>query len=355
MRNLLHDIRFGLRVLSGSPGFSAVAAMTLGLGIACTTTVFSWVDSVLLHPYPATTRPDELVSLDMVTTVAPTGGNSISWPDYRDYRDRMKTFAGLTVHRQCAFTLGDDQPARLAWGELVAGNYFDVMGVKAVAGRTFTAQEAADTLGASRVTVISARLWRSYFHSDPGIVGRTVRVNRQTLTIVGVVPAGFRGSSPVMQFDLWIPMTMAVELGSLRASTFTDRGDRGMLTPIARLAPGVSLQQARAEAAALAGSLAIAVSDDQPADARHSGSRLGRTQRSERLPARSADDFARRLVRGAVDRLRECGESSSGAERGEAARVRHPFRAGRGAGAGSAADAHRDAGARRGWVREWDC
>ncbi len=258
MRNLLHDIRFGLRVLSGSPGFSAVAAMTLGLGIACTTTVFSWVDSVLLHPYPATTRPDELVSLDMLTTVAPTGGNSISWPDYRDYRDRMKTFAGLAVHRQCAFTLGDDQPARLAWGELVAGNYFDVMGVRLVAGRTFTAQEAADTLGAPRVTVISARLWRSYFHSDPGIAGRTVRVNRQTLTIVGVAPASFRGSSPVMQFDLWIPMTMAVELGSLRASTFADRGDRGMLTPIARLAPGVTLQQARAEAAALAGSLAIA-------------------------------------------------------------------------------------------------
>src|SRR5437899_13021401 len=106
MRNLMQDVRFGLRVLTGSPAFACVATLTLGLGIACTTTVFSWVDSVLLHPYPGPARSAELVTLEMITTGAPSGGTSISWPDYRDYRDRLKMLSGVTVHRQCASTLG---------------------------------------------------------------------------------------------------------------------------------------------------------------------------------------------------------------------------------------------------------
>ena len=195
MRNLLQDVRFGLRVLSGSPAFAALAAVTLGLGIACTTTVYSWVDSVLLHPYPGTALADQLVAVEMVTTGAPNGGTSISWPDYRDYRDRLQTLSGVTVHRQCAFTLGDDQPSRLTWGELVSANYFEVMGVKPVVGRVFTKEEAG-TRWRFSVAVISARFWRNYFHSDPAIAGKTVQVNRHTLTITGVVPAGFRGSSP---------------------------------------------------------------------------------------------------------------------------------------------------------------
>lgn len=258
MRNLMHDVRFGLRVLTGSPAFACVAALTLGLGIACTTTVFSWVDSVLLHPYPGTARSAELVTLEMVTTGAPNGGTSISWQDYRDYRDRLKMLSGVTVHRQCAFTLGDVQSSRLAWGELVSGNYFQVMGVKPVVGRVFSPEENGDALGAFPAVVISDRLWRGYFRADPGIAGKTLRVNRQALTIVGVIPPGFRGSSPVMQYDVWIPVTMAVTLGSLPNSTFTDRGDRGMLATIGRLAPGSSIAQARAEAVALAASLAAA-------------------------------------------------------------------------------------------------
>ena len=258
MRNLLQDVRFGLRVLSGSPAFASVAVLTLGLGIACTTTVFSWIDAVLLHPYPGTTRSNELASLEMITPSAPNGGTSISWPDYRDYRDHLKTLSGLVVRRQCAFTLGDGQPARLAWGELVSGNYFDVMGVKPMLGRTFTQEESSDTLAAGPVTVISERLWRSYFHSDRAIVGKTVRVNRHSLTISGVVPAEFRGSSAVMQYDLWVPVTMGATLGMLPESIFRDRGDRGMLETICRVRTGVPIQQARAEAMALAASLATA-------------------------------------------------------------------------------------------------
>src|SRR5664280_2365054 len=154
MRNLLQDVRFGLRVLSASPGFASVAVLTLGLGIACTTTVFSWIDALLLHPYPGASRSHELASLEMITPSAPNGGTSISWLDYRDYRDRMKGLSGLAVWRQVAFTLGDGQPARLAWGELVSGNYFDVMGVKPMLGRAFTHEENGDATGAYPVAII---------------------------------------------------------------------------------------------------------------------------------------------------------------------------------------------------------
>ena len=250
------DIRFGLRILSGSPAFAAVAVLTLGLGIASTTTVFSWIDTVLLHPYPGTTRSDELAAVEMITTGAPNGGTSISWMDYRDYRDRLKSLSGLAVRRQVAFTLGDGQPSRLSWGELVSGNYFQVMGVKPLLGRVFSREESGDSLGAYPVTVISERLWRSQFRADPAIAGKTVRVNRHPLTIVGVVPADFRGGSPIMRFDLWVPVTMGVALGSVPESMFRDRGYRGTLTAICRLRPGLAVQQARAEAMSLANSLA---------------------------------------------------------------------------------------------------
>jgi putative ABC transport system permease protein len=258
MRNLFQDVRFGLRVLSGSPVFSAVAALTLALGIACTTTVFSWIDSVLLHPFPGASRSEQLAALEMITTGAPNGGTSVSWVDYRDYRDNLKGVAGVAVHRQCAFTLGDTENSRLAWGELVSGNYFDVMGVKPVLGRMFSQEENRDVLGAYPVVVISARLWRSYFNSDPYIAGKTVKVNRHSLTIVGVAPAEFRGTSAVMRYDLWAPVTMGPALGQLTESTLRDRDNRGYLDAICRRRAGVTVEQARGEAFALSASLAAA-------------------------------------------------------------------------------------------------
>jgi len=233
--------------------------LTLGLGIACTTTVFSWVDAVLLHPFPGASRSDELATLEMITANAPNGGTAISWLDYRDYRDRLKSLSGLAVlRRQCGFTLGDAQRARLAWGELVSGNYFEVLGVKPLVGRFFTHEEAGESLGAYPVVVISARLWRDYFQGDPAVAGKTLRVNRHALTVAGVAPAEFRGSWPVMQFDLWVPVTMGPALGLMGDSDFSDRSDRGELDTICRLRTGVSIQQASAEAMALAASLAAA-------------------------------------------------------------------------------------------------
>ena len=257
MRNLLQDVRFGFRVLSASPGFALVAVLTLGLGIASTTTVFSWIDAVLLHPYPGTSHSEELASLEMITAGAPNGGTDISWANYRDFRDRLQGISGLVVRRQCAFTLGEGQASRLAWGELVSGNYFQVMGVKPLLGRVFTHEEAGDSLGAYPVVVIGERLWRGYFHSDPAIAGKSLRLNRHWLTIAGVAPAGFRGTSPVMQYDFWVPATMGATLGLLPESAFSERGD-DRFNAICRLRAGVTIAQARAEAMALAASLAAA-------------------------------------------------------------------------------------------------
>ena len=283
----------------------------------------------------------------MVAKGAPNGGTGLSWLDYRDYRDRLTGLSGLAIHRQCAFTLGDGQPARLTWGELVSGNYFDVMGVKPSLGRVFTREESADSLGAYPVAVISARLWRSYFHSDPRIVGKTMRVNRHSLTIVGVVPAEFRGTSPVMQYDFWAPVTMAVTLGSLPESAFSDRGYRGMLDAICRRRAGVSIAQARAEAMALAASLAAA----NPITNRAVGATI--------LPTWEQHNGVNELlraplgillgvfVRGAADRVRQRRESPAGARGRAAERVRHSLRARRGTLARRRTGAHGDAGAGR--------
>src|SRR5260370_1334567 len=129
MWTLVQDVRFGLRVLRTSPGLTVVAVLTLALGIAANTTVSSWVDGLLLHPFPGSSDSDRLAVLEMITQ-APNGGNQISYLDYRDYRKTLTTISGLALHREDVFSLGDALNAQPVWGELVTGNYFSVLGVK---------------------------------------------------------------------------------------------------------------------------------------------------------------------------------------------------------------------------------
>jgi predicted permease len=258
MRTFFHDLRLALRILSGSRGFAAVAVLTLALGLAAATTVFSWIDSLLLHPYPGATRSDELAVLEMSIPSAPNGGTSVSWLDYTDYRDRLQLVSGLAPQRYCSFTIGDTDTAHLAWGELVSATYFDVLGVRPVLGHMLESGAQADSPGAYPVIVISERLWRSDFASDPNIIGKSLRVNRRPLTVIGVAPARFRGTAPAMLLDLWVPASMSVDLGISGASLFQDRGRRDFASMVVRLKPGVSLSRAQAEVAALAASLAKA-------------------------------------------------------------------------------------------------
>jgi len=252
MRGLWQDLRFGVRILRRSPAFTAGAILTLSLGIAACVTVFSWIDGLLWHPVPGTTDPDRLVMLESVT---PNGYILTSWSDYRDYRDSARQLSSLAVSTISPFNVGSGDRARMVWGELVSGNFFDGLQPKFILGRGFLKGEYTDQAGGHPVVAISERLWRSRFGGDPGVVGQTLRVNRNELTVVGVTGPDFRGSMGGVVLDLWIPIGLAPQLGVLDTGIFPLRSVR-FFNVIGRLKPGVSVGQARAEVETIARRLA---------------------------------------------------------------------------------------------------
>ena len=253
MRTLLQDLRYGVRISLKKPGTALVAVLTLAVGVAATTTVFSWIDGILLRPIQGVQDPGRLASFE---NLAPDGrAMTTSYQDFREYRDHLKLISGLAATRPTAFSLGQgDHPVRV-FGELVSGNYFAVLGVKPVLGRTFTPDEFGDSEGSYPVAVIGQNLWRTAFNSDPRVLGRAVEVNRQPVTIVGVLPPEFHGGFSGLAAQIWLPAMMAVKLSAMPDWMLKDRNSR-MFVCIARLAPGVTLAQTRAEAAALADRLA---------------------------------------------------------------------------------------------------
>jgi predicted permease len=258
LENLLHDIRYGLRMMARNPGFTAVAILTLAVGIGTTATAFNWMDGVLLRPLGGVSHPEQLVSLASVTPngeVVPT-----SYPDYRDFRDYLKLFDGFAMFRPGAFSVGLGDHAERIWGEFVSGDFFTALGVKPEVGRMFGPEEFGDKPGAYPVVVISDRYWRSHLGADPQIAGKTIRVNQHELTVVGVAVLEFHGSMAAVAFDLWVPYMQRSVLSSLEPWMLHNRQDRALLG-IARLKPGVTLEQARAELAALAARMAVADAD----------------------------------------------------------------------------------------------
>ena len=232
--------------------------LTLALGIAVNATVFNWIDSVLLHPYSGVT---DMRGLALIETVTLSGEHLVatSYVDYRDYRENLKLVSDIAIGRFTPLTLGLEGKADRAWAELVSANYFDVLKVKPILGRTFVAEEGADKPGAFPVAVISYRMWQNRFHGDPNVLGKEIRLNRHQLTIIGVAPPEFRGSTVGLVYDVWMPITMAEEMGT--GPEFTYRGCRDLTSTIVRLKPGVTLDQAQAEVGALAKRLAAAYPD----------------------------------------------------------------------------------------------
>jgi predicted permease len=254
MLTIMKDVRFGWRILRRSPWFTAVAVLTLGLGIAVNTTVFSWIDAVLLDPFPGVGDPRELA---LIETVTPSGEFLVntSYLDYRDYRDNLKLVSGVALGRFTPLSVGADGRTARAWAELVSANYFDLLKVKPLLGRTFLPEEGRDQEGGAPVAVIGYRMWQTRFGGDPKVLGKTIRLNRHPLTIVGVAPQGFHGTLAGVLFDVWIPVTMATAMGTGNG-TLHYRGTRDETSTIVRLKPGVTIAQARAEAAALSKRLA---------------------------------------------------------------------------------------------------
>jgi predicted permease len=202
--------------------------------------------------------PSRLVTVESVTP----GGEFVpsSYPDFIDFRKYLKLIDGIAVTHPVAFSVGKEDHADRVWGELVSGNFFDVLGVKPEVGRLFLPSEFADAPGKFPIAVISDRYWRSHFNADPSIVGRTILINQHELTVVGVAAPAFHGSIPVTAFDLLVPYMEQPALNSVQEWMLRDRHNRNMLG-IARLKQGIPIDQARAEIKTLAERMAVANAD----------------------------------------------------------------------------------------------
>ena len=258
LESLGQDIRFGLRMLLRNRAFTAVAVLTLAIGIGVSATAFTWIHAVLLQPLGGVAEPERLVTLESVTPN--DGWVPNSYPDYIDFRDHLKLLDGIAVTKPAAFSVGKEDRAERVWGELVSGNFFSVLGVRPAQGRVFLPAEYGDTPGSFPVVVISDRYWHSHYGADPGVVGKTLRINQHELTIVGVAPPAFHGSMPVTAFDLWIPYMQQTVLNGVSPWMLRDRHNRNMLG-IARLKPDATFDRARQELKALADRMAVANAD----------------------------------------------------------------------------------------------
>jgi predicted permease len=253
MGNWLQDIRFGLRTLAKNPGFTLVAVLTLALGIGANAAIFSLTDQVLLRFLPVA-RPQELVVLHSPgkphgrTWNDIQGGHSFSHPMYKDLRDHNEVFTGLLARYHLQVSVAGHGQSQLAEGELVSGNYFQVLGVRPALGRVLSPQDETAP-GANPVTVLSYGYWTRNFGGDPNILNKQLSVNGNSLTVVGVARSGFAGVQVGQVPDLFIPITMKAQM-TPNWDGFADRNDH-WVTMLGRLKPGISATKAQAGLAPL--------------------------------------------------------------------------------------------------------
>jgi predicted permease len=249
---MLQDIRYAIRMLRKSPGASAIAVMSLALGIAINTTVFGWIRGILLDPLPGVTDSSRLVTIE---TVASSGTMiDSSFPDYQTFRDVARQFSGVIAFKERPVGFGSGRSTERAWAMMVTGNYFDVLGVRPALGRFFEANEQDDAPNAHPVAVLGHAIWQARFNADPAVVGRTVLLNKQPYTVIGVAPEAFFGTISGLRFDVFVPLTMQPSLtGS--SGLLTNRGNRPLYL-LARLRPGATIDQAQAEVTRIAATTA---------------------------------------------------------------------------------------------------
>lgn len=252
LEHLRRDIGYGLRTLRRNPGFTAVAVLSLALGIGVNALVFSVVNSLLLRPLPVE-RPQQL---EFLSTLRYQAGQS--FPNYRDLRDRNQVFSGLLGYRAIQIELESHGASTRTWGFLATGNYFDVLGVKPALGRFFH-QEDDLRAGASPYAVLSYGCWQSHFGGDPQIVGKTIRINRQPYTVLGVGPGEFHGTELFFWPEVWVPMMMQAQMEP--GNPWLEERRTFNTWIIGRLKPGVTPEQATANL----NTIAVALEREYPA------------------------------------------------------------------------------------------
>lgn len=251
METLFQDLRYGMRMLVKSPGFTAVAVATLALGIGANTALFSVINGVLLSPLPFP-QPDQLVTLH--ENKPNFEGGSVSYLNFRDWRSETHTFFSLALARAYAFSLTGVGEAEQVSGEFISSDFFSVLGVKPVMGRTFAEDE--ERVGAGPVALISAGLWQRKFSSVPDILGKSITLAGKDYTIVGVIPADFRLAIPG-----FVDSQVYAPIGQWGNPNLLERGAGLGFHGIGRLKPGVTIEQARADMERVTRNLAEAFPD----------------------------------------------------------------------------------------------
>ncbi len=270
MDSLIQDVRYAVRMLLKHRGFTAVAILTLALGIGANSAIFALLDKTLIRPLPVE-RPDQLVTF----VEGPSGESAIySYPQYADLRDGNRALAGLAAFFQRPFSLNDGSQSQRVIGQVVSGNYFDVLNVRPALGRFFSPEEDR-TPETHAVAVIGHGLWRRRFGANPSVIGQPIDVNGYRYTVIGVTPAEFGGVTPGTANDLYVPVMMQPRLQPGRNSMLENR-NAGWLRLIGRLGPGVTRAQAEAALSALVEG--PAPGEKAPKDQKDQGDRPGGVQ-----------------------------------------------------------------------------
>jgi predicted permease len=256
VNNIRQDIQYALRTMRKSPGFTAVAVLTLALGIGANTAIFTLVNAVFFRPIPVR-DPGNLVSIfttDERNRSAVSNILPVSFPNGDDLQHRAQSFSGVSMYSTAAVSMTvNGQPESLT-AQTVSGNYFDVLGVQAELGRTFRPEEDAQP-GAFPVIVLNYGLWERKFGGDRNVIGKTVLLNGLGFSVIGVAPRGFQGVSVLGGPDLWVPLAMHDQIFSgLQKVYFNERRFLGFLV-VGRLKDGVTTERARSELSTLGSAL----------------------------------------------------------------------------------------------------
>lgn len=246
---LRHDLTFAFRRLRSSPGFTAAAIVTLALGIGANTTIFSLVNAAVFRPF-GVERQNELVFFNMKTAKAEFP--AVSYPDFKDYRDRNNVLTGMAMYRIAPMNLsrGAGENSRI-WGYLVSGNYFQLLGVNALRGRVLGPEDDVNR-GGHPVAVISYPCWQKRFGGDPDIAGKKVKLNGLEFTVLGVTPANFTGTELIYTPEIWVPIAMVKEI---EGGSWIDERRNANGFVIGRLKPGISSKSAEVAINAIAAQL----------------------------------------------------------------------------------------------------
>jgi predicted permease len=239
---MMQDLLYSLRQLRHSPGFTLTAILTLALGIAANSTVFSWIESTLFNPIPGVARTDQMITLQRGER-SDHPSPPFSYLDYADLRDSAKALTGvLAYHDDYIALTGEGRPERI-YGVLATANYFELLGVHPILGRSL-AETASNERAGAEIAVLGYDLWQNRFSGDPAIVGKTLEINRHTFTIAGVAPQGFQGCKSGLRAEIWLPLGMDRQVWN--SSRIDDRGS-SWLQVLGVMRPGANRHEVESE------------------------------------------------------------------------------------------------------------